>query len=96
VFAIKSDYGMTEVGYNSIIKSAKNILPEGNRLEENLYVVKSMMKPLGLGYQNIDMCLNFCMLYYGEDVNLIEYKTCGHARYIPNRGKGMTLMAYKK
>ena len=96
MFAIKSDYSIIEVGYDSIIKLAKNILPEGNELEENLYVVKSMMKPLGLGYQNIDTCLKFCMLYYGEDVNLIEYKTCGHARYRLNRGKGMTLMAYKK
>jgi len=33
------------------------------------------------------------MLYYGEDVNLTEYKTRGHARYKPNMGKGMTFMA---
>ena len=43
-----------------------------------------MMKPFGLEYQKIDMCLNFCMLYYGEDANLIECKTCRHARYKPN------------
>jgi hypothetical protein len=46
-----------------------------------------------LGYQKINICLNFCMLYYGEDVNLTEYKTRGHARYKPNMGKGMTFMA---
>jgi len=39
------------------------------------------MKPLGLEYQKIDMCLNFCMLYYLENVELIECITCGHSRY---------------
>jgi hypothetical protein len=38
---------------------ARSILPEGNRLKENFYAAKSMMKPLGLGYQKIDMCPNF-------------------------------------
>jgi hypothetical protein len=36
------------------------------------------------------------MLYYGEDVNLTEQKTCGHARYKPNMGRGRTLVTYKK
>ena len=63
MFTIKSDRGLSEVGYNKIIEWAKSILPEGNRLKENLYAAKSIMKPLGLGYQKIDMCHNFCMLY---------------------------------
>jgi len=32
-------------------------------MKENFYAAKSMIKPLGLGYQKIDMCPNFCMLY---------------------------------
>jgi hypothetical protein len=28
----------------------EKLLPERNRLKENFYVAKSMMKPLGLGY----------------------------------------------
>ena len=55
-----------------------------------------MMKPLGLEYQKIYMCLNFCILYYGEDVNLTECKTYRYDRYKPNMGKGKTLVAYKK
>jgi len=35
------------------------------------------MKPLGLGYQKIDMCPNFCMLYYFENVEMTECMTCG-------------------
>jgi hypothetical protein len=55
-----------------------------------------MMKPLGLGYQKIDMCPNFCMLYYLENVELTECMTCGHSRYKPRIGRGKTLVAYKK
>ena len=34
----------------------RSILLKGNRLKENFYATKSMMKPLGLGYQKIGMC----------------------------------------
>jgi len=72
VFTIKSDHGLSEAGYNKIIEWARSILPEGSRLKENFYTAKSMMKPLGLGYQKIDMCPNFCMLYYLENAEMIE------------------------
>jgi hypothetical protein len=50
VFTIKSDNGLGEVGYNIIIKWTRSILPEWNRLKENFYTAKLMMKPLDLGY----------------------------------------------
>jgi hypothetical protein len=56
----------------------------------------SMMKPLGLGYQKIDMCPNFCMLYYLENAELTKCMTCGHSCYKPRTGSGKTLVAYKK
>jgi hypothetical protein len=49
VFTINSDYGVSEAGYDRIIKCARSILPERNRLKENFYAIKSMMKLLGLG-----------------------------------------------
>ncbi|KAL9407317.1 hypothetical protein Peur_004289 [Populus x canadensis] len=83
VFTIKSDHGLSEAGYDKIIEWARSILPEGNRLKENFYAAKSMMKPLGLGYQKIDICPNFCMLYYLENAEMTECMTCGHSRYKP-------------
>jgi len=96
VFTIKSDHGLSETGYDKIIEWARSILPEGNRLEENFYATKSMMKPLSLGYQKIDMCPNLCMLYYLENAEMTECMTCEHSRYKPRTGRGKTLMAYKK
>jgi hypothetical protein len=74
----------------------KNILPERNKVKENFYAAKSMMKLLGIGYQKIDICLNFCMLYYLENTELTEYKTYKHARYKLRTGRGRTLVAYRK
>ena len=96
MFTIKSDHGLSEVGYDKIIEWARSILSEGNMLKENFYAAKSMMKPLGLGYQKIDICLNFCMLYYLENAELTECMTCGHSRYKPRIGREKTLVAYKK
>jgi hypothetical protein len=36
-----------------------------------------MIKPLSLGYQKIDICPNFCMMYYLENTELTECKTWG-------------------
>jgi len=96
VFTIKSNHELSEAGYDKIIEWARSILPKGNRLKENFYVAKSMMKPLSLGYQKIDMCPNFCMLYYLENAEMTECMTCGHSRYKPRTGRGKTLVAYKK
>jgi hypothetical protein len=72
------------------------MLLKGNMLKENFYTVKPMMKPLGLGYQKIDVCLNFCMIYYGEYANFTECKTCHHSCYKPNSGRERIFFIYKK
>jgi len=96
VFTIKSDHGLSEARYDKIIEWARSILLEGNKLKENFYAAKSMMKPLGLGYQKINMCLKFCMLYYLENAEMTECMTYRHSRYKPITGRGKTLVAYKK
>jgi endo-1,4-beta-D-glucanase Y len=50
VFTIKSDHGLSEAGFDRILEWTRNILPEGNKLKENFYAAKSMMKPFSLGY----------------------------------------------
>jgi hypothetical protein len=96
VFAIKSEYGLSEVGYDKIVKWAKAILPKGNRLKEKLYATKSIIKLLSLGYQKIDMCPNFYMMCYLENAELTECRTCRYSRYKLKTGRGKTLIAHKK
>jgi hypothetical protein len=96
VFTVKSNYGLSGIGYDRIVEWARNILPERNMMKENFYSANSMMKPLGLGYQKIDMFPNFNMLYYLENIDLTECTICGYSRYQPRTGRRKILVAYKK
>jgi hypothetical protein len=48
VFTIKSDHGLNEADYDRIFEWTRSISLEGNRLKENFYIAKSIMKPLDL------------------------------------------------
>jgi len=50
VFTIKSDHGLSGASYDRIIKWTISILSKEDRLKENFYAAKYMMKPLGLWY----------------------------------------------
>jgi hypothetical protein len=94
VFVIKSNHELSEVSYDRIIKQVRSILPEKNILKKNFYVTKSMMKPLNLGYQKINMCPNFYMLYYLKNIDLTEYRICEHSHYKLKTRKEMTLVVH--
>ena len=40
------------------------------------------------------MCLNFCMLDYLENTEVIKCMTCGHSRYKPRTDMGKTFIAF--
>jgi hypothetical protein len=110
VFTIKSDHGLSEfdydiivewsksilLDYDIIVEWSKSILLERNKLGENFYAIKSMMKPFGLGYHKINICPNFCMLYYLENTYLIMCRTCGYTRYKPIIDRERTLVTHIK
>jgi len=53
--------------YDQMISIIKGMLPESERLPENLYSSKKMVNELGLGYEKINAYPNHCMLYYKEN-----------------------------
>jgi hypothetical protein len=53
VFTTKIDYRLSKRDYDWIIKLVKNVLPEGNSLKYNFFVVKFMMKPLVIGTKKL-------------------------------------------
>ena len=69
---------MSEACYNRMLLIIKSMLPEDEKLPEDFYQSKKIMKKLGLSYQKIDICSNFCMLYYMNDSQKIECSVCGH------------------
>jgi hypothetical protein len=56
---------------------------KGIRWKRTFMLLNSWWNPFNLGYKKIDMCPDFCMLYYIENIDLIECRTCVHAWYKP-------------
>ncbi|KAJ8615539.1 hypothetical protein MRB53_034911 [Persea americana] len=55
---IKADHNMSHECFESLLKAIKSMLPDGEKLPDNYYFCKKMVKKLGLGYQKIDACPN--------------------------------------
>nr|XP_017239698.1 PREDICTED: uncharacterized protein LOC108212485 [Daucus carota subsp. sativus] len=76
---------MSHECFESLLKAIKSMLPEVEKLPDNYYYCKKMVKKLGLGYQKIDACPNDCMLFYKEDENMTKCTICGHDRFKPKK-----------
>jgi hypothetical protein len=96
MFTIMLDHGLSGTSYDRIIEWTISILPKKDRLKENFYAAKYMMKPLSLWYQKINMCPNFYMFYFLENTELTECRTCKHSHYKPIIGKWRTIITFRK
>ncbi|KAG6490002.1 hypothetical protein ZIOFF_051284 [Zingiber officinale] len=51
-------------------------------LPKSYYEAEKLMKQIGLGYENIDVCPNYCTLYWRLDKERIQCETCtSHMRW---------------
>ncbi|KAG8382621.1 hypothetical protein BUALT_Bualt05G0096500 [Buddleja alternifolia] len=71
------------------------MLPNGEKLPENLYKTKKQLSKLGLGYKKIDACENSCILYYKENKDRQECPVCFHPRYKPRKSGGRKQVSFK-
>ena len=81
MLSLKSDHHWSEACYDQTSQFFKGILPQDNSFLDSFYNTKKYMEELGLPSEQIDCCVNGCMLYWGEDINLEECKFCSHGRY---------------
>lgn len=86
---IKADHNKSHECFESLLKAIKSMLPEGEKLHDNYYYSKKMVKKLGLGYQKIVTCPNDCMLFFKENEQMTRYMFCSHDRFRPNK-EGVT------
>ena len=54
------------------------------------------MKPFRLGYQKINTCLNFYMLHYLKNIELIKCRICKYTHYKPRTSRGKTFVVHRK
>jgi Transposase family tnp2 len=74
---------MSQRCFNGMITLIKSMLPNGDKLPENFYQAKRLVRGLGMEYQKIDVCPNFCTLYYKSHKDNIVCDECKEPRYEP-------------
>ena len=85
----KASNGLSDKGFEELLKLLKNLLPESNTLPETTYEAKKVVCPLGLEAQKIHACPNDCILYRGEYENLDSCPVCNACQYkIPRDDQG--------
>ncbi|KAM3325611.1 hypothetical protein P3S67_000736 [Capsicum chacoense] len=79
---IKIENNMSQRGYNQIIKLLKESLPEDNIMHDSYYQMKKLVRSLGLPVEKINYCESGCILYWGDDDELLaSCKFCSKPRY---------------
>ena len=63
----KTENGVSDKGFEKLLKMIKKMLPKDNELPESTYEAKKIICPLGLEVQKIHACPNDCILYRGEN-----------------------------
>ncbi|PWA99772.1 transposon, En/Spm-like, Transposase-associated domain protein [Artemisia annua] len=75
----KSECNVPEATYNRALSIFKEMLPDGNKMVENFYDTKKILRKLNLPREKIHACKNHCMLFYGKvDSVLTKCKIIRH------------------
>jgi hypothetical protein len=63
-FALKTKHQMSQAAFDDMMDLWKSTLPSNDEMPKNFYEAKRLVDGLGMEHQKIDVCPNFCMLYY--------------------------------
>jgi len=77
----KAQEGVSDSGFEKLLKMMKSMLPKHNELPGSTYEAKKVVCPLGLEVQKIHACINDCILYRGDYEDLDECPVCTALRY---------------
>ena len=78
----KAETGLSDKGFEKLLKIMKPKLPKDNELPETTYEAKKTICPLGLDVEKIHACINDCILYRGEKYeNMDKCPVCTACRY---------------
>jgi hypothetical protein len=63
----KAETGLSDKGFEKLLKIVKKMLPKNNKLPTSMYEAKKIVCSLGLEVQKIHACPSDCILYRGEE-----------------------------
>lgn len=84
----KSKFNTSEACYDRILSIVKGLLSKDDKLPNNYYATKCIVKQLGSRYEKIHVCNNNCILYFAENKDLDKCPICEHPRYVVDKMKG--------
>ncbi|KAF3655919.1 hypothetical protein FXO38_14450 [Capsicum annuum] len=84
LYHIKCLGGLSDKGMGMILDLLRDAF-DFAKLPSSFYDAKKTIKKLCLDYIKIDVCLNDCMLYWGDDANEEKCKHCHTSRWKPTK-----------
>ncbi|XP_060959205.1 uncharacterized protein LOC133030469 [Cannabis sativa] len=73
--------------FEELLKLLKFAFPKENNIPSTYYEAKKRLKKLGLGYDNIDVCLYNCCLFYKENASKEACPVCGTSRWVTSENR---------
>jgi hypothetical protein len=78
----KAEAGLSDKGFEKLLKIMKPMLPKDNELPKTTYEAKKTIYPLGLDVEKIHACINDCILYRSEKYeNMNKCLVCTACQY---------------
>ena len=82
---IKSRYRISNTGFSAMMKLMSDGYPKGD-LPKSYDEAKKYLKELGLGYENIDVCKNNCVLFWDKNADKNVCPVCKESRWKDDTG----------
>ena len=82
--ALKAEHQLSQKCYDGMMGLIKSMLPPSSQMPDNFYQSKRLIEGLGMKHVKIDVCPNFCMIYYNAtNKDKTSCDVCGESRYKP-------------
>ncbi|XP_049388296.1 uncharacterized protein LOC125852607 [Solanum stenotomum] len=78
---IKTEHHLSDRCFDEICQYMSEMLPPDNVMPKNFYETKKLMRGMNMPVEKIHTCVNACMIYWGEDSELVNCKFCSHPKY---------------
>jgi hypothetical protein len=79
---LKPEQNMLDIHFDNWTGLINEILPnDGNKVPENFYKTKKIVKALVLPVEKFHVCVNGCILFWKDAEELMNCKFCNHPRY---------------
>ena len=75
---------MSDTGFSELLKLISDMLPPNCTLPKSTSETKKIFKIFDLGYEKIHACINDCILFRKDFVDLDECPKCGASRWQTN------------